>query len=167
MVDFDAELREVTKLVLYGWGYPALFNCPKGSRLQNRLVSFPVNAAPAIAGVNEETFRGVLTRLELVGEQYLDFLKTKYLGSNPAWIWVETPENLSIDEILTYRKQFEEWAERVKTTSSRSTAPAKLIMQAQSTGRFLQHLLSNHWRHATIAILIFAVLSLTMFHAGG
>ncbi|MBD3884698.1 hypothetical protein IFO70_23455 [Phormidium tenue FACHB-886] len=167
MIDGDAELREVTKLVLYGWGYPTLFNCPNGNRLQNRLVSFPVTGAPAIAGVNKEAFGGVLSRLEMVGEQYLDFLKAKYLGVNPAWIWVDTPESLSADEILTYRKQFEEWAERIKTTSSKNNAPAKLTMQVQSAGNFLQHLLSKRWRRATIAVLIFTAISLTMFHAGG
>lgn len=166
MINSDAELREVTKLVLYGWGYPTLFNCPNGTRLRNRLVSFPLNASPVIQGTSKQTHDSVLSRLEFVAEQYLDCLRTN-LGTNPVWIWVDTPESLSSEEILTYRKQFEEWVRQITGASSRDDGPTESIAPVDLAKKLWRHLLSNRWQRAAIVIFVFTAITLTMMHTGG
>lgn len=108
------ELREVTKLVLYGWGYPALFEKPNGDRFQNRIVKFPPNASPMIEGASSEALDRVSSNLKIVRKRYRNLIKSQPETSNPVWVWVDTPKQLSGQEILKYREQFEQWVETVK-----------------------------------------------------
>jgi hypothetical protein len=110
MISPTEELKEVTKLVLYGWGYPALFTTSDGELLQNRMVQFPLFAKPAIEGANKAAFRVVRPKLELVKANYLEIITQKTFGVNPLWIWVDTPKNLTEEEILNYQQQFMVWA---------------------------------------------------------
>lgn len=110
----DEELKEVTKLVLYGWGYPALFEKPNGDRFQNRLVIFPPDALPVIEGASQEALNGVQPNLKIVKKRYRKLLKEQSENLNPVWVWVDTPKQLSGQEILRYRQQFEQWVETVK-----------------------------------------------------
>lgn len=163
MSKLNAEMNEATKLVLYGWGYPDLFNRPDGKQLQNRLVMFPLNTSPAIEGAPGAVLNRVLSRLEMIKAAYLEGLKTQHSGINPAWVWVDTPEPLSDDEILGYRTQFEDWTERIQIASIRERlAQEKLAAEAKAaslsapppTGNLLR-LLTPIWeRKVAIALLL-------------
>lgn len=157
MLKPDEELREATKLVLYGWGYPALFNAPNGDRLQNRLVLFRADASPGIQGASQEALCNVLPRLKLIKKRYLDFLKANYSDVNPLWVWVDTPENLSINEILQYREQFDAWVEhnKVYIESNRWTQAIESILNRWQT---------LHWKQTTIAIMALLTITLAVLH---
>lgn len=110
----EDELRQVTALVLYGWGYPALFERPDGDRFQNRLVNFLPDAVPVIEGASQEALDSVLSHLNLIRKRYRDLLKAESTYSNPVWVWVDTPRHLSGSEILKCREQFEQWSEEAR-----------------------------------------------------
>lgn len=113
----NEELKQVTKLVLYGWGYPDLFSQPNGDRFQNRLVSFPPNAAPTIAGANQTALKDVRSRLKIVKKRHQALLKSVPSNINPVWVWVDTPRQLSYLERLAYREQFESWLETTEANN--------------------------------------------------
>ncbi|GAB4379439.1 MAG: hypothetical protein Kow00121_33600 [Elainellaceae cyanobacterium] len=117
MVAPDRELenlKAVTTLVLYGWGYPALFNHTSGNRLQNRLVRFSVHTAPTIAGANQVDLQQVLPKLKLVQKHHRSYLKQQLSGNtNPClFISVTTPATLPEAAQLEARQQFAEWLEQ-------------------------------------------------------
>lgn len=170
------DLKTVTKLVLYGWGYPTLFDKPNGDRLQNRLVIFPPNAPPVIEGARKEIFVGVWPRLERVREHYLDLLQSQELGKNPLWVWVDTPKTLSMQEILAYRQQFAQWEEQIQAKaelaqSSRSAryleAISARLRRWQAPFRLLVALLRwplHHWKQTAIALALLTTITLVALH---
>lgn len=178
------DLKTVTRLVLYGWGYPTLFQKPNGDRLQNRLVIFPLHAPPVIEGAKKEIFPGVWSRLERVRDYHLDLLQSQEPGKNPLWVWVDTPKTLSIHDILDYRQQFEQWEERIQAEAkvknrSRFTLYREAISSRLSRWHspwpkpiaasfsFLIALLRwplNHWKRAAIAIAVLTTLTLVALH---
>lgn len=152
------ELKEATKLVLYGWGYPALFNKPNGDRFQNRLVSFSFKTAPTIAGTSQETLSSVLSRLQVVKNRYRNELRQEASGLNPVWIWVDAPKELSYQERLHYREQFETWVETTRT----KPAFVDRLLNSQPLVHWLTKGNSTNWKHKVFATVIFVVITLSV-----
>lgn len=174
MMKPEDELRQVTKLVLYGWGYPTLFEKPDGDRFQNRLVIFPSNRLPVIEGASQEGLDGVLSHLNLVKKRYRDLLKAEPANLNPVWVWVDAPNHLSGSEILKYREQFEHWLEDVEVNDPwnenwydrfcHSSFLIKLIPDQFAT-YFLTNLsnfATQSWKQIAIVFAVFAALTLVM-----
>jgi hypothetical protein len=160
MTSATEELKEVTKLVLYGWGYPAMFSTSEGQPLQNRMVRFPLNAAPAIEGVNQTMFRPICAKLELVKANYLDTI-TKHSGINPFWVWIDTPD-LTEEEIVNYQQQFMVWATQRGLTDKEVNSVTWDWRQfvPQSIDRFTRQPLktANRWKQTILAISLGIVL---------
>lgn len=154
----NEELKEVTKLVLYGWGYPSLFSQPNGDRFQNRLVGFPPNAAPTIAGADQVALKNVLSRLKIIKQRHRDLLKRAPSDLNPVWVWVDTPKQLSYPEKLAYREQFENWIENTKANDSWNDR----LLNSDLWMRFNSQAPIKGWRRKTIAAVILAILTLAM-----
>ncbi len=161
MTSAAEELKEVTKLVLYGWGYPALFRTSEGELLQNRMVRFPLDAAPAIEGANKAAFRPIRGKLELVKANYLDTI-THHSGVNPFWVWVDTP-NLSEEEIVDYQQQFMVWANQRGLTDAavNRVAPdwSQFVLPSIHTLTTQALKAASYWKQTVLAIgLILALL---------
>jgi len=166
----EDELQQVTKLVLYGWGYPTLFEKPNGDRFQNRLVNFPSDAAPVIEGASQEALDGVRSHLNLIGRRYRDLLNTESTHLNPIWVWVDTPKHLSGSEILKYREQFEQWLEDVKAdgdwnenwvdrfrrSSLIKLVPDQLVTHLSTDSSYPSTI---NWKQKAIVFAIFATLT--------
>lgn len=154
----NEELKQVTKLVLYGWGYPDLFSQPNGDRFQNRLVSFPPDAAPTIAGANQTALKDVRSRLKIVKKRHRELLKSEPSNINPVWVWVDTPKQLSYLERLAYREQFEHWLETTQANDRwndrwlNSDLLVRLKIQTSVTS----------WKRKAVTIVILAVIILAM-----
>ncbi|HEY9639658.1 MAG TPA: hypothetical protein V6C57_04200 [Coleofasciculaceae cyanobacterium] len=145
------EITEVTKLVLYGWGYPALFNSRAGIPLQNRLVKFSAKSLPVIEAASQDAFLVVLPKLEMIRKTYVDRLTSSDASTQPLWVWVDTPERLSSHEILNYQKKFADWAEAVTTQPDRSPNNSALLAKflAQMAAKFQGEMLPaslTRWR---------------------
>ncbi|WP_416674261.1 hypothetical protein [Egbenema bharatensis] len=160
MISATEELKEVTKLVLYGWGYPAMFSTSEGQPLQNRMVRFPLDAAPAIEGVNPSAFRPIRARLELVKANYLETI-TNHSGINPVWVWIDTPD-LTEEEIVNYQQQFMVWATQRGLTDEEVNSVAWDWRQfvPQLIDRFTRQPLktANAWKRTVLAISLGIVL---------
>lgn len=165
MISPNEELKEVTKLVLYGWGYPALFRTSDGQPMQNRIVRFPLHTAPAIEGANPVTFRTVCPKLELVKANYLETITHKTPGVNPLLIWVDTPKSLSDDEIVNYQQQFMVWATHRGLTDKEVNRVApidwKQFIPLITHSPIAQALKPTiHWKQIALAIGLVIVLLL-------
>lgn len=158
MLKTHEELKEITTLVLYGWGYPALFSKPNGDRLQNRLVSFPPHAAPTIAGASQESLKRVHSKLKLVRQRHRQLLQLQASDPNPVWVWVDAPQQLSYREMLDYREQFENWVEQTQVNSSWSDRWIDLDL----LDYLITHRVFAHWRRNAIVVAIFMVMTLVM-----
>jgi hypothetical protein len=167
------EMTEVTKLVLYGWGYPDLFNSQAGTLLQNRLVKFPAQALPMIEAANQATFLLILPKLEMIRTAYLDRLNPQDTGMQPLWIWVDRPEQLSSSEVMNYRKKFADWEQTVapakndQVLGDRSFATeglAKFPVQfpVHLWQNILTHWQSANWRQRAIVLTVIVAVTLAV-----
>lgn len=173
MSNLNTEITEVTKLVLYGWGYPDLFNSQTGTPLQNRLVKFSDKALPVIEAAGQDTFMVVLPKLETIRRTYLDRLNQE-ASIQPLWVWIERPKRLSSSEIINYQKKFEDWVERVAAPKLDRPQDHPLIakfatkvsarIQAQPLQDRLTRWFLESWRIRAIAIAVIAAITLSLIH---
>jgi hypothetical protein len=165
----NTEMTEVTKLVLYGWGYPDLFNSQAGTPLQNRLVKFSVKALPVIEAASQDALLQILPKLEMIRSTYLDRLNQQDAGIQPLWVWVDRPERLSSSEIMSHRKKFEDWVETVAIpTADRIQGSSSLVarfltkFQVQPLQSSLTRWFIAGWKQRAIAIAIGAAIVLVV-----
>jgi hypothetical protein len=182
MSNLNTEITEVTKLVLYGWGYPDLFNSQTGKPLQNRLVKFSAQALPVIEAAGQDTFMVVLPKLEMIRRTYLNRLNQE-AGSQPLWVWIERPKRLSSSEIINYQKKFEDWVERVAAPkldrlqldrlqsrpliakfSAKFPTKFSARIQAQPLQDRLTRWFLESWRIRVVAIAVIAAITLSLIH---
>jgi hypothetical protein len=154
------DLKQVTKFVLYGWGYPALFAQPNGDRFQNRLVTFPANAAPVIAGANQEALSQVQSKLKIVQRRYRRFLRQQSTPPNPVWVWVDTPHQLTFQEMLAYREQFADWVEQTGANQSWSDRLLNSDLLANFTTQW--HIQS--WKRKVMALVVLTALTFAVMY---
>lgn len=168
MLALDRELEEMkslTQLVLYGWGYPRLFNHPiTNNPFQNRLVRFSLHEAPSIEGISPSEFRKIRHQLVLIQENYRDFLARKQSESkNPyVFISVDAPNLSQIQEQHIVRKQFEDWAKTNPIHSHHEIWQTNAHLGVEFFEQLKSHWFTIGLRQMAIAIVVLVAITLTI-----
>lgn len=159
------EMKSLTQLVLYGWGYPMVFNHPITNHpFQNRLVRFSLQDSPSIEGISQLELRKFLPKLVMIQENYLDFLERKQSESkNPyVFISVDTPKPLLTQEQINLRKQFEDWAKTKTAYPNSGNWQTEFHFWTDDIKHLKTHRFTIGLKRIAIAIVVLTAITLTI-----